>query len=159
VPPGVPFPVRIRLESGIIIDFLCSKRGEIGFAPPEHVGFTDVGAQKLPYLWPAVEDVVSSVLLGHSRAFSVIVPHPLSFVVMKAVAFLRRSEDALKKDKDQYQAKAVLMAFIKAHGAEDASSGVEYRIDSLKANRRFALKVKGVVNDWIKEVHSFLEAS
>ena len=89
-PPGVSFPVRIRLDSGIVIDFLCPKRGDSDFSPPESVGFTDVGAQKLPYLWPAVEDVVSGVLLSYDRAFSVIVPHPLSFVVMKAVAFLKR---------------------------------------------------------------------
>lgn len=154
-PPNVPFPVRIRLESGIVIDFLSPKKGDAGFAPPKRIGFPDVGAQRLPYLWPAVEDVVSGVLLGHNRAFLVIVPHPLSFVVMKAVAFLRRSEDMLKRDKDQYQAKAVLMASIKARGTEEVSSGIEHRIDYLKANRKFAEKVKKVVSEWIEEVRSF----
>lgn len=156
-PPNVPFPVRVRLESGIVIDFLCPKRGEAGFASPEHVGFTDVGAQKLPYLWLAVEDVTSGVLLGYSKAFLVIVPHPLSFVVMKAIAFLRRSKDLLKKDKDQYQAKAVLAAFMKTYEVEDMFSGIEHRIDSLKANRKFEEKLRKVVGNWIEEASSFLD--
>lgn len=153
-PPRVSFPVRIRLDSGIVIDFLCPKRGDSDFSPPGNIGFTDVGAQKLPYLWPAVEDVVSGALLGYNSAFSVIVPHPLSFVVMKAVAFLRRGEDALKKEKDQYQAKAVLMALTKTQGAEEVFSGIENRIDFLKANRRFKAIVKKAVGSWIEEIDS-----
>ncbi len=157
-PPDVPFPVRIRLESGIAIDFLCPQKGGAGFASPERIGFTDVGAQKVPYLWPAVEDVVSGVLLGHSKAFLVVVPHPLSFVVMKAVAFLKRGEDSLKKEKDQYQAKAVLRAYANLHGLEDTTRGIKNRIGTIGASRKFTAKLEDLTNKWVEEVDKALGA-
>ncbi len=46
------------------------------------------------------------------------------------------------------------MALMKTHGVEEVSSGIENRIDSLKANKRFRAGVRKVVGNWIEEVSS-----
>lgn len=156
-PPDVPFPVRLRLPN-LTVDLLYPKIGSRHYVPPPESGFSDVGAQAIPYARMLTEDTYPGVLLHRGEAFLVVVPHPVGFALHKAVSFLRRShEQKNRKEKDAYQAKTVLAAFLKIHEREEVEDTCFRLIKASAVGKQFRPALERLFEKWLDETEEALK--